>query len=690
MGYLKVWASPLGMAVLASAGASAIFCWLTGGAPHAFLWDDNLTQWYGVSRYGFDALLEGHAPHWNPYQWAGMRIDSVGYYGQFNPLLFAAYLLERCCRWDMMTLYGALMHALGVCGACALARQAGVGRTVALMLGWLYGMTPGPFVQANWYFLWNAFAAMPPMLGCVRAGLHAPGETRYAAVALGLGAACMLYLGNAQYAAYSMVVCLGLAWAEAGWQAGLGRKAGGGPAVPWFCAWTLTWLGLGSCAAAAAPAVWAGRQAAADLIFSGGATTLAVPLRTLALATLLPWRLAHRAAPGGPYYVYLSSMPGLAAVALTAAVAQLHRRRMRSASACTAWAGLCTAGGIAALGAGCVLVEHIVWLNRFRYAFKWLFMLPPVALYVAACAISPLGRRQALGLSACGLALAGANLTQVPLHPPSPFAVQAERQAVSNAAPRYRTATVQDRGLGRPDDGQREWLAQLMGNGCTYQQLPCLQGYDLCLAPAWRADMQQLFGDFWWFGAPLRAATFAPAQSGAMAQTQSFCRLLADYGVGTLRLFGGEGQTLGLNDTPACAAGPPAAPLVADAQGRALDARLHAEGIVIPDVSAAAGRVTARYWPLPGFRAELHTADGSRRAVPLQPGRFLQADVDAAGTLHFVLVDRAATLALATGWLVTAAFVATWCVVMHRLRPTGGQRAAAAAVLQANCANPHV
>jgi hypothetical protein len=181
---------------------------------------------FPMTWFGFGALREGRLPLWNPWQFAGEPFLAAYYAGLFYPLN-AIYLFVSVPLG--IEISGVLHMLLGACGITALARR--------LHIDWLGAVVAAfTFVWSGWFVfsanqprILSAMAWMPWTCWLVDRVLAGH---RRAGLALALGIAAQLLIGDAEHvlhgwlaAALLAALRLGqLAW-QGAWRDALARGA---------------------------------------------------------------------------------------------------------------------------------------------------------------------------------------------------------------------------------------------------------------------------------------------------------------------------------------------------------------------------------------------------------------------------------------------------------------------------------
>lgn len=341
--------------------ALAVFLTITGFNPNPYLYDDNKSQWLPVTDFAIRELLAGTSPQWNPYILNGVRVDVVGYYGVSNPLMIASHLLSRAVGVsNTLSLYILLAFVIGSVVAHSLARRLGSCWLRASLLTLTYQLAFTNWSHGYWYYVFNNFLMFPVLLYVVQRYLDAvePGERRRAAWGCGAAFGLAVGLGNIQYAAYQ--------WCLVGVVAALPMFLSGR-----YCPEKPDLVRGGLLAALiAAPTCWM----LADAGRPTGDTASSLPM---------PFSVAFEeykdvlTGTRPPWFTFVGGLPLIAVVTLLCGVGYRFRN-----AAWANWLGGVAAVSLAVAFAGGWGVESIPVLNRFRYAFKWWFTVPPLLFYL--------------------------------------------------------------------------------------------------------------------------------------------------------------------------------------------------------------------------------------------------------------------------------------------------------------------
>lgn len=615
----------------------------TSFRPHPFLVDDNVAQWNSIAEFAFSELFAGHFPTWAPYQWAGFRIDEVGYYGLYNPFMLLSYVLRQMGLTDMMTLYVFMMYGIGILAAHALCEARGLARGLRVSVPLAYGCSAGYLLHSVWYYVYSVFALGAVMMWTLHGALL--GESfatrmRWSA-ANGCVVALMFYLGNAQLACYVALGNYGIA--SFFWLLSPRRR----------CVTAAAATSVAAMAVALAPVARVYGHAADGAVILAAPRMFEAKLLPTVVGLFVPHQWASSLLPEGSRLFSLYGNAGGGALAVLASVFVLAGRGKQHPGTQTRFACSCwlTVALFIFLARGPTVLEHIPTLSRFRMAFKWLFVVPPMLMAAAAVAASGHSPRlQRLGTFVClsfiATALARPAFSNWGLTPKPLSRAMVDQRPTAVLSHRIVFASWQDKG---PDAHiftgfDRLETEHLLANAGTSRRTPTLSGYNLSLDKSFHLELGALLGGEWYMGAGV-SLNYLQNQPAAALRT------LRDYAVSTLlvqrhdlhRLPQDMQATATPWDVPnlfgVAIANTPA--LVTNSRGEAKEFSLQGDGLTVSDVSADDGIITARWWHLPGFVATFESDHQTTRPV-MSGVPFLQAEIPVhfAGTLKFVLRDN--------------------------------------------------
>ena len=131
-------------ACLSAAGLASLY----GRYSYPFTQDDNFSQFLPMVLYNSHALLTGHWPAWNPHQFLGAPVATMGIYSVTYPPLYLAYGLARLAGHEFWTIeiYTLLHLAAGYGLLTALLRRMNVRQSLAALAG-------ASFVLSGWFLI---------------------------------------------------------------------------------------------------------------------------------------------------------------------------------------------------------------------------------------------------------------------------------------------------------------------------------------------------------------------------------------------------------------------------------------------------------------------------------------------------------------------------------------------------------
>lgn len=192
--------------LLASLAAAVLLVFfLSGGNPEAFLIDDNRTQWYPVMERAYEDLWEtGRIYCYDLYQMKGMSVAQQGYYGIMNPFMLLSYSITKLLPGGIscITFYIGLMVVLGNLFMYLLLRRIGCGEKLAFLMTVTYSTMCCFWAFFYWYYVFNNYFLIPFLLyffvWC------RDGRASYCAI--GVILAMDLWMGNVQYTCYHYIL----------------------------------------------------------------------------------------------------------------------------------------------------------------------------------------------------------------------------------------------------------------------------------------------------------------------------------------------------------------------------------------------------------------------------------------------------------------------------------------------------
>ncbi|MBY0522079.1 MAG: hypothetical protein K2R98_01695 [Gemmataceae bacterium] len=111
------------------------FARLEGLESYYFMQDDNLVETHPMGSYGWQAIRSGYRPEWNPYQFSGAPVLSLGFFGLTYPVLWLSWAIAQYGLGDIHRTFDvfALLHmAAGYFLNYLLARRLGMTPALAM------------------------------------------------------------------------------------------------------------------------------------------------------------------------------------------------------------------------------------------------------------------------------------------------------------------------------------------------------------------------------------------------------------------------------------------------------------------------------------------------------------------------------------------------------------------------------
>ena len=474
-----------GLAVLLLAGAL-----IELRDPYYFAQDDNLSQFLPTILHGCALLGAGYWPDYNPYQFLGTPMASVGTYGlSYPPLWISCLVSDRILGQPTAVLEAfALLHlAAGFLATFWLGRSQGLGPALATACGLSFVLCGYFLIAGRSWFYMLPVAAWLPLLMLSATRLGATERPLRWSLLTGLFIGAFFHAGNAQMWFYALMF--------------------------WSLALLLQWLGR---ALAWRRVLWAG---AAVLFGIGIAAPLLLPQSALVSgifrrggegngifegipALLLPYPLVTAGHPNGWGNAFIERMgqlyysgtvltvAGFAAIAFVIAFG-LRNRLDRALVARGLWPLLAVLAFLLALGPAGGLWDTLVHLPIFRlfdHPFKYLPYLVLFTNLAGAIALQGwLGRRQAwLGATTVlvvGLMLLHASLARSSFYSygdePYPALPSAMQELLALPDGQLPPRVVRLAPYRWPEPG---YSHSLMHNLATYYAIPAFDGYDNLIA----------------------------------------------------------------------------------------------------------------------------------------------------------------------------------------------------------------
>lgn len=200
------WRGRIEIGLLGTIAVSILFVILfSGGNPEAFLIDDNRTQWYPVMERAYEDLWEtGRIYCYDLYQMKGMSIAQQGYYGIMNPFMLLSFGVTRLLPGNISTItfYIGLMVVLGNMFLYLVLRRLGCGERLSFLMGMTYSTIGCFWAFCYWYYVFNNYLMIPLLLYVF---LRCK-EGWMTNCAFGVMLAMDLWMGNVQYTCYHYIL----------------------------------------------------------------------------------------------------------------------------------------------------------------------------------------------------------------------------------------------------------------------------------------------------------------------------------------------------------------------------------------------------------------------------------------------------------------------------------------------------
>ena len=188
---------------------SVLLVWGVSGFKSEFmLVDDNRNQWEPIINTAYEHYIEtGEMPIYNFYQAKGLEIADEGYYGIYNPIMFAAYLLHhyvlRMDCFSTITFYIFFMIMAGSIAAYLLCRKLSLTISQSLFVVFMY-LGCSTFIRyGHWYYVFHNFWLIPLLLYVF---LKTRKSKYLSYVSCGIILGFSILLGNVQYTVYQYML----------------------------------------------------------------------------------------------------------------------------------------------------------------------------------------------------------------------------------------------------------------------------------------------------------------------------------------------------------------------------------------------------------------------------------------------------------------------------------------------------
>lgn len=179
-----------------------LFLMISGGNLNFGLFDDNQAQWLPVIDSAYETLMEtGKLPFIDFFQMKGMKIYDQGYYGLWNPFMFAAFLfrtyLLSFLSTNTISVYIVMMMVFGNLCCYGIFRRYKISRCGAVLLSSCLMSVSIYVALSYWYYIYNVYFILSWMLFRLLKQEEKRDYYEYGAI-LSLS----LLMGNVQYTVY--------------------------------------------------------------------------------------------------------------------------------------------------------------------------------------------------------------------------------------------------------------------------------------------------------------------------------------------------------------------------------------------------------------------------------------------------------------------------------------------------------
>lgn len=173
--------------------------WLSGDLGCLSNVDDNITQWMPIMNASLERFKTTYSvPLYNFFQFGGMEVYDVGYYGLQNPLIYMSFFLAELFGRDVITIYILISFILGNIFVYSLAAIHKLKVYVGIALVIAYSTANAFWIKSYWYYVWENYWIIPLLLFVLIKSRHSKIES----IVCGLLLAFSFYLGNIQYTIY--------------------------------------------------------------------------------------------------------------------------------------------------------------------------------------------------------------------------------------------------------------------------------------------------------------------------------------------------------------------------------------------------------------------------------------------------------------------------------------------------------
>jgi len=478
--------------------------------PYYFTQDDNYSQFLPVIAEACRSFFSGHLPVWNPYQFLGAPVFSLGVYALTYPFTYLAWLIATLLGNEYLTLevwsighivvgYFISVRMLARLGFRAPGAASGAATLVLSGFALVFGR--------SWYYMLPVLVWAPLLVLAVeRLSTDGAFPVRAGwrwALSTGLIIGLFFHAGNAQMWAYALLFfCVAIAISFFAQRISARRAL-----------WVFPALLLGL--ALAAPLVLAQMGETADIKRTGGlgqSIAGAFPQLFLPLGSLVShpdvWGLTQRSTRGEMFYIgfpfILATVLGILLLAAAALLCRADLKSLRVLAGNNIWLICAALAWLLALGHRGVLWSVMAKLpvfDKFNVPMKFLGFLALFSVIAGGTLIERVFRDRprmpailacsVLALLLVHVALATASFYNYNGRPYSPLPDQFTK--ILRTHPMQRVMTI---GPDRSIDAHS--TTSLRNNYATAERVMTLEGYDPLVAtrPEDRAVVRRLDTDF--------------------------------------------------------------------------------------------------------------------------------------------------------------------------------------------------
>lgn len=166
------------------------------------LYDDNVRQWLPVMNRALEIFFStGSMPYYDFYNFKGMEIFDVGYYGLYNPLIWVSFLLHNLFGVETTVIYIYISLAIGNIFLFLVSKRITKSNICAFFINVMYTFNPVLYGHSYWYYIFENYWIVPAFSWCFLLALKKNAkmiEKTSPSIVL----ICSTLGGNIQYTAY--------------------------------------------------------------------------------------------------------------------------------------------------------------------------------------------------------------------------------------------------------------------------------------------------------------------------------------------------------------------------------------------------------------------------------------------------------------------------------------------------------